>query len=58
VTAVNLGGDTDTVGAVTGALCGAYYGLSQVPQRWLEVLQDREEIMQLAEGIYKLSQAG
>jgi ADP-ribosyl-[dinitrogen reductase] hydrolase len=58
VTAVNLGGDTDTVGAVTGSLCGAYYGLPEIPQRWLGVLQDREEIMQLAEGIYKLSQAG
>jgi ADP-ribosyl-[dinitrogen reductase] hydrolase len=57
VSAVNLGGDTDTNGAVTGALAGAYYGLSQIPQRWLEVLQDREEIMRLAEGIYELAQA-
>jgi ADP-ribosyl-[dinitrogen reductase] hydrolase len=32
VTAVNLGGDADTVGAVTGQLAGALYGASAIPQ--------------------------
>ncbi|MFG2822821.1 ADP-ribosylglycohydrolase family protein [Kitasatospora sp. NPDC048365] len=32
--AVDLGGDTDTVAAVTGALAGAVYGLGAVPERW------------------------
>jgi ADP-ribosylglycohydrolase len=32
--AVDLGGDTDTVGAVTGALAGAVYGIGAVPERW------------------------
>ncbi|MFC5185780.1 ADP-ribosylglycohydrolase family protein [Actinomadura harenae] len=36
--AVDLGGDTDTVAAVTGALAGAVYGLSGVPDQWLEAL--------------------
>ncbi|MEU1146911.1 ADP-ribosylglycohydrolase family protein [Streptomyces sp. NPDC005901] len=31
---VDLGGDTDTVAAVTGALAGARYGLDAVPARW------------------------
>ncbi|MGW7098052.1 ADP-ribosylglycohydrolase family protein [Streptomyces sp. NPDC054838] len=32
--AVNLGGDTDTVAAVTGTLAGACYGQGAVPERW------------------------
>lgn len=36
--AVDLGGDTDTVAAVTGALAGAVYGLKAVPIRWTDPL--------------------
>ena len=34
VRAVNLGGDADTTGTVTGALAGAYFGRSGIPRRW------------------------
>jgi ADP-ribosyl-[dinitrogen reductase] hydrolase len=37
-TAVNLGDDADTVGAVTGALAGALYGFDQIPTRWRNAL--------------------
>ena len=30
LSAVNLGGDADTVGACTGALAGAYWGLDAI----------------------------
>ncbi|MFI9806135.1 ADP-ribosylglycohydrolase family protein [Streptomyces sp. NPDC052301] len=36
--AIDLGGDTDTVAAVTGALAGAVYGAGAIPRRWLEPL--------------------
>ncbi|MGV9590177.1 ADP-ribosylglycohydrolase family protein [Streptomyces tendae] len=36
--AIDLGGDTDTVAAVTGGLAGAYYGLDAIPARWTEPL--------------------
>ncbi len=36
--AIDLGGDTDTVAAVTGGLAGAYYGLDAIPTRWTERL--------------------
>ncbi|WP_055589024.1 ADP-ribosylglycohydrolase family protein [Peterkaempfera griseoplana] len=36
--AVDLGGDTDTVAAVTGGLAGACYGLDAIPVRWTEPL--------------------
>ncbi|MFF3002083.1 ADP-ribosylglycohydrolase family protein [Kitasatospora sp. NPDC057940] len=36
--AIDLGGDTDTVAAVTGGLAGARYGLDAIPSRWTEPL--------------------
>ena len=33
IKAVNLGGDADTIGAITGGLAGAYYGYDAIPQR-------------------------
>lgn len=49
VEAVNLGGDADSVGAVCGAFAGAFFGESEIPQRWLDKLQNRERIAQLAD---------
>jgi ADP-ribosyl-[dinitrogen reductase] hydrolase len=46
--AVNLGDDTDTVGAVAGGLAGIVYGLEGIPDEWLEVLVKGDEIMDLA----------
>ena len=34
--AANLADDADTVAAVTGQLAGALYGLSSIPERWLD----------------------
>ena len=56
VTAVNLGGDTDTIGAVAGALAGAFYGREGIPPRWLEPLREKEDILALAKAIYELAQ--
>jgi ADP-ribosyl-[dinitrogen reductase] hydrolase len=32
--AVNIGGDSDTIGAITGAIAGAAYGFEAIPERW------------------------
>ena len=42
VLAVSLGGDTDTIGAMAGALAGAYWGLESLPGAWLADLENRE----------------
>ena len=34
IAAINLGGDTDTVASVTGALAGARWGIQSIPCRW------------------------
>ena len=39
--AVNLGGDTDTVGAVTGGLAGIAYGYKAIPPAWIRALRGR-----------------
>ena len=49
ILAVNLAGDADTVGAVTGQLAGAIYGASAIPTRWLTPLAWRERIMKNAD---------
>ncbi len=51
VTAVTLGDDADTTGAVTGALAGAAWGAEALPERWLAVLQVREEAGALARSL-------
>jgi ADP-ribosylglycohydrolase len=47
--AVNLGDDTDTVGAVTGGLAGLFYGYDQIPAAWLDAIKRREWIEELCE---------
>ncbi len=35
----NIGGDTDTIGAIAGAVCGAWKGVSAFPNAWLNKLE-------------------
>jgi ADP-ribosyl-[dinitrogen reductase] hydrolase len=45
LSAVNLGGDADTVGACCGALAGAYWGINAVPERWSRVMEGYNDIL-------------
>jgi ADP-ribosyl-[dinitrogen reductase] hydrolase len=54
VTAVGLGGDTDTTGAVVGALAGAHYGYASIPTRWRNQVQHHNELADLARHLLKL----
>ena len=51
--AVNLGGDTDTTAAVTGGLAGIYYGVENIPQKWINQIARRQDIIYLAERFAK-----
>lgn len=44
IKAVNLGKDTDTVGAVAGGLAGIIYGYEAIPTAWIDALQAKEKI--------------
>ena len=45
--AVNLGDDTDTVGAVAGGLAGLAYGAENIPAKWIDVIARKEWINDL-----------
>lgn len=53
ILAVNLAEDADTVGAVTGQIAGALYGLSAIPERWLRSLAWRQKIETLGHALLK-----
>ena len=55
VKAVNLGGDSDTVGAIAGQMAGRIYGASSFPKRWLKALINEKEIRNLATQLFKNS---
>lgn len=50
--AVGLGGDTDTVAAIAGALAGALYGLGGIPSEWVEALCGRERVFSAARSLW------
>jgi ADP-ribosyl-[dinitrogen reductase] hydrolase len=54
--AANLGNDADTTCAIYGQLAGAMYGMSGIPQRWLEHLAMRKLIEQMADQLLALSE--
>ena len=47
--AVNLGEDTDTVGAICGGLAGIYYGFDSIPVDWIDAVYKIDEVLSLCE---------
>src|SRR5215212_6436041 len=56
--AVAFGDDADSTGAVTGALAGAAYGASALPQTWVETVQFRDRLEAEATRLLDLSEIG
>ena len=50
-----MGDDADSVGAVTGQLVGAKYGVDSIPEDWLDKLVDSEKIISIGEEIFSKS---
>ncbi len=55
LSAVNLGDDADTTGAVYGQLAGAVYGVSSIPEGWRDKLTFREKIETFANDLFRLA---
>lgn len=51
VNAVAMGGDTDTIGAVTGAVAGARFGATALPNKWTNAIKEINELRKLAREI-------
>lgn len=56
--AANLGDDADTTAAICGQVAGAYYGYDGIPPEWLEKLYWRQEIIEMAEELFKWKKTG
>ena len=53
--AISLGGDTDTIAAMAGAISGAHLGAEAIPCRWRTRLENRAYIELLAEKLWHLA---
>lgn len=47
--AVNLGDDTDTIGAIVGGLAGVYYGYESIPEDWIKSIAKLDLIMDICD---------
>jgi ADP-ribosylglycohydrolase len=58
--AVLLGGDTDTIAAMTGAIAGAFLGIESIPTEWMNELENdekgRDYVTNLSEKLYNKHQ--
>ena len=54
--AISLGGDTDTIGSMTGAILGARLGLGSIPEPLRARLENRAYLEELALRLYEVSQ--
>jgi ADP-ribosyl-[dinitrogen reductase] hydrolase len=53
--AVNLGDDSDTVGAIYGQLAGAHYGVGSIPERWISGLSKVGIVEGMAKRLFEAS---
>ena len=52
ILAVNHDGDSDSTGSITGNLLGTLHGVDAIPHQWLEPLELREVIAEIAEDLH------
>ena len=52
IASVNHSGDSDSTGSVTGNILGAYLGLSAIPQKYLDKLELKDVITEIADDLY------
>jgi len=44
ITAANIGGDTDTIASIVGAITGAFAGVRTIPAKWLEIVERKNSL--------------
>jgi poly(ADP-ribose) glycohydrolase ARH3 len=58
--AIFLGGDTDTIACMTGAIAGAALGVRQIPERWLQRITEPvctcEKVHEIAAALFNAGQ--
>ena len=56
VLAINLGFNSNAIGAIYGQLAGIYYGFTQIPQRWISKLHQFPNIYELSKNLIQLNE--
>ena len=51
ITAVNHNGDSDSTGAITGNILGAYLGVTDIPKEWIEKVELSKELYQVTDDL-------
>ncbi|MFS8541776.1 MAG: ADP-ribosylglycohydrolase family protein, partial [Tissierellales bacterium] len=51
ITAVNHDGDSDSTGAITGNILGAYLGINSIPKEWIENVELKDVIIRIADDL-------
>lgn len=52
IAAVNHRGDSDSTGAITGNILGAYLGIDAIPEKYKDCLECRDVITEIAEDLF------
>ena len=52
ITSVNHNGDSDSTGAITGNILGAWMGLDAIDQKWKTDLELYDVIIKVADELY------
>jgi poly(ADP-ribose) glycohydrolase ARH3 len=55
IESVMSGGDTDSCGAITGAISGSYNGIEKIPSSWIKKLVNNEYITQIALELFNIA---
>lgn len=57
IDAANSPGDSDSVASIAGALAGAYLGRSKIPEKWVAVIERRDELINTADALVDTANA-
>ncbi|KAK0055248.1 poly(ADP-ribose) glycohydrolase ARH3 [Biomphalaria pfeifferi] len=53
--AISLGGDTDTIATMAGAMAGALYGIESIPETWRACCESVNKAEKMAEDLFNLN---
>ncbi|MDO6354814.1 ADP-ribosylglycohydrolase family protein [Caloramator sp. CAR-1] len=53
ITSVNHDGDSDSTGAITGNILGAYLGVNSIPKEWIEKVELKDVIIKIADDLFE-----
>ncbi|MFX0085127.1 MAG: ADP-ribosylglycohydrolase family protein [Candidatus Hodarchaeota archaeon] len=57
IDAIKLGGDTDTIACMTGAIAGAFHSIDKLPKNFVETVEEKDIFIKSAQQLFLLSKA-